>query len=238
MKFIDFEPVPGEAETLDNPLALDIVSLRRLWNELAVNLDRARSNVGEIALIYANRLLEEGDDLAKQDALPVFDRVRHEDWSRERKGRAEVGRLRALMATGEAAAAAVEAEVLAAESEDPGMLIEARYILAEASFAKLKAIDEENPRWEDDDEVRPVREALYHETVDRYLFPYLFYGSEVEEAARGLWGARLVYLHSGDADAAASCADDIVNLYPLTAAAERVRSIPLQPDAHDAKSPK
>ncbi|CAN5138174.1 hypothetical protein BH23VER1_BH23VER1_18770 [soil metagenome] len=233
--FIDFEPVPGEAETLDSGTALDLVTLRRLWNELEVHLHRPRSNAGEIALIYANRLLDEGDERSKRDAIPVFERVGKEDWSEARRGEAQVGRLRALMETGDAAAAAGEAEILSAETEDPGMLIEARFILAEASLAELKAIDQENPRWMDDDEVRPVRQELFHQTVDRYLFPYLFHGSEEREAARGLWGAHRAYRYGGNAGEAGRCAEDIAMLYPETTYAELAQKYLSTTHADDPK---
>ena len=73
------------------------------------------------------------------------------------------------------------------------MLIEARFVLAKVDFKKLKVLVEENPKWQEDDMVRPDMEKLFHSTVDQFLFPYLFHGTEEEAAARGLMNAAVAY---------------------------------------------
>ena len=80
-----------------------------------------------------------------------------------------------------------------------------------------------HPRWIEDDEVRPEREALFHRAVDRHLFAYLHYGSEEAVAARGLWGAREVFEFAGEGERARECARDVVELYPETEFADKAR---------------
>jgi len=57
---------------------------------------------------------------------------------------AKQGRLRAMVASGKAKDAVGEAEQLAASTEDPTVLIEAKYLLAETSAASLKKLLEDN----------------------------------------------------------------------------------------------
>lgn len=143
---------------------------------------------------------------------------------------AKEGRLRALVATGRAGEAVREAEQIASMTEDPAVLIEAKYILAEAAGTSLKKLLEDNPRWEEDLNVIPERNRLYHEAVDLFLYPSLFEGSQAEAAARGLWGAVGIYQLTGEAANALECARDITILYPGTKyaapAKELIASLP------------
>lgn len=221
--WIDFEMTPLDEQILRAPGEVSKSELHLHWGERSVRLENPRSKAGEFGLAYAGRLLDGGVDAEVEDAIRVFGIIEKRDWHAGRRGAARVGRLRALMALGRADEAVVEAKILAEETEDPGLLIEARYVLALAEFEELKELEKENPRWEEDIEVRPAREALFHRTVDRHLFAYLYFGSEEEVAARGLWGAREVLEFGGDRERARACARDIVELYPESTYAVRAR---------------
>jgi len=130
--------------------------------------------------------------------------------------KAKEGRLRAMVATGRAGEAVREAEEIASATEDPAVLIEAKHILAEAAGASLKKLLEDNPRWEEDLNVIPERNRLYHEAVDLFLYPALFEGSQADAAARGLWGAVGIYQLAGESANALECARDITILYTGT----------------------
>jgi len=121
-----------------------------------------------------------------------------------------------MVATGNAAGAVGEAAELAKESEDPEILIEAKFILAEVVQAQLKKLVEDNPRWYEDALIRPEYHRLANEALDLYLYPYLFYGSETDAAARGLWGAITIYEFVGDRHNALESARDITALYKET----------------------
>jgi hypothetical protein len=222
--YIDFGQPPAVARLLAQPTADRLEDVRKLWSVQRKHLGRPRSNAGAVGLAYAELMLAGETRARREVALNTFALIEERDWDERRRARAMRGRLRALIATGQADRAIEEAVALADATEDPGLLIEARYVLAVAGFEKLKAFVEENPRWMEDEEVLPEREALFDEAVDQFLYPYLFHGSEEDQAARGLWGARGVYEHAGDAGAARRCAEDIVKLYPETRYAARAKA--------------
>lgn len=210
---IEFAP----AAALDLLLASPEPSAAALvveWRRWQAFLSVAKSPAGAVGNALAVALLK--DPAKANEALEIFSRVEKEAWNEEDRLTAGRGRLRAMVATGNAAAAVDEAQRLAEESEDPSVLIEAKFILAEAAFSALRTLVEENPRWMEDVFVRPEYERLYNEALDLYLHPALFLGSEVDAASRGLWGAVNVYEFGGDSANAAATAEDIVMLYPNT----------------------
>ncbi|MEZ5300412.1 MAG: hypothetical protein R3F11_07065 [Verrucomicrobiales bacterium] len=219
--FIEFDPLPGEVELLRNPDASDASALEKLWLEKLPHLGRPANNAGEIGIAAAAALLQSEIPGDRRRAKQIYAKVEAEDWDAARRAAAKRGRLQAMLALGETDEAMAEAKVLAEESEDPQMLIEARFVLAQAARARLRKLEEDNPRWEDDDLVRPGRNALFNETIDRFLYAYLFHGSEETAAARGLWAAAETYAAAGMADDARDCAEDIAKLYPMTPYAER-----------------
>ena len=221
--FIEFAALPGESENLADPGALDLKKIEAVWFEISRHLHRPRSNAGRIGLAYANALLNSEKEYEWDQALALFDRIREQDWNPENHQAAFQGRLRTLIQIGDLETALHEAKQLAEQSEDPGMLIEAKYALARVDFEALKELEEENPKWEEDDTVRPDRNRLYHRTVDQFLWPYLFYGTREESAARGLMAASDVYQFSGDKPAARACLADIEQLYPNTRIAAEAR---------------
>jgi hypothetical protein len=146
----------------------------------------------------------------------MFERLEKADWNESRRDAAGRGRLLALIAVGRAAEAVDQAKQLAVNAEDPATLIEAKYVLAQGSFQDLRKLLEDNPRWEQDDNVRPERNRLYHETIDLFLFPFLFHGAEQGPATRGLAGAMDFFIFMKEPAHAAEIARDLTVLYPGT----------------------
>lgn len=232
--FIDFEPVAADEALLASPSPERLQEIIAVWQARKRHLGRPNSSAGAFALAAARLHVAEGSPLGARRALVLYDAVIAGDWNDARRITARQGRLRALMVSGEVDQAMEEADQLGKSAAEPAVQIEARYILALGSLAKLKELDVENPRWEDDDEIRPQRELLFHEVLDRFLYPYLFYGSREEEAARGLWGAIEVYLYANAKVQAVRCAEDIVALYPDSAYAEHSRQLLARKDpSHD-----
>lgn len=223
--FIEFAPLPGEIEILENPEAATGDALERLWNEKLRLLHRPRSNGGKIGLLFGNALLAADDRFSRQRAISVFEKIRELDWNTGNHAAAWKGIVQAQIRLGLLDEALAGAEKLAAETGDPELLIEARYAAARAEFEKLEALVEENPRWEEDDLVRPERNRLYHETIDRFLWPYLFHGTREESAARGLVAAAEVYRFGNEPDLARACLTDAVALYPDTSPAAEARKL-------------
>lgn len=210
---IEFAPDAALDLLLGNP-DVPATSLASEWRRWQPFLSIAKSPAGAVGNAFAAALLK--DPARAGEALEIFSRVEKEAWNEDDRIAAGRGRLRAMVATGNAAAAVDEAQRLAEESEDPSVLIEAKFILAEAAFSALRKLVEENPRWMEDVFVRPEYERLYNEALDLYLHPALFLGSEVDAASRGLWGAVNVYEFGGDSGNAIATAEDILMLYPGT----------------------
>lgn len=210
----------AENESLNQLLADhdqgDIHEIGALWQRWRHVVDLAKSPAARIGNVYGLLLLETGDEARAETALEIFTTIETSAWDDSDRQIARQGRLRAMVATGSAADAVAEAEQLAVESEDSRILIEAKFILAEAAFNRLAKLETENPRWTEDINVRPERERLYHESLDLYLYPYLFFGSETEAASRGLAGALAVHRFNDDTPAAIEISRDLVRIYPDT----------------------
>jgi len=216
IRSIEFAPEANRDALLDAPTPADLHELRALWNAWEPHIALAKSPAPRVGNIYGTLLLATQDPERAAEALTVFKTVESEAWDEAARRSARRGRLRAMVATGNAADAVTEAKQLAGESNDSEVLIEAKFILAEAARERLTRLEEENPRWMEDLFVRPERERLYHEALDLYLHPYLFFGAAEEPSARGLWGAVQVYQFAGRIPEAIEASRDIAELYPET----------------------
>jgi len=197
-----------------------LLEIEALWKQNEAWLPLAESPAGKIGLTYGSLLLQSGKAKDAKLALELFKQLESQDWSEANRTKARQGRLQALIATGNAQAAAAEAGELAQATADPAILIQARFILAEAADKELRRLMEENPRWEEDVHVIPQRARLMNAALDDYLYASLFYGSEIEPAARGLWGAAGIYQFTGHTELAIETARDLVALYPTTRSAK------------------
>jgi len=213
---IDFAPDPAVEQLLSRRPVAGVGELQAAWAIASPWLGIPKSSAAQVGSALGKALLATGVSADAAKALEIFQQVESGAWSPEDKMTAKEGRLRALVATGRAGEAVREAEQIASATEDPAVLIEAKFILAEAAGTSLKKLLEDNPRWEEDLNVIPERNRLYHEAVDLFLYPSLFEGSQAEAAARGLWGAVGIYQLTGEAANALECARDITILYPGT----------------------
>lgn len=214
-------------------LAVNPDQLEAAWGRWASFLDLPRSPAAEIGLEFGRQLLAEATPEQVGRALGVFRMIENRAWAERSRLLAKQGRLRALLALGQADQAIEEAERLSADSDDPEILIEARLILAAGQHQDLVDFLEENPRWQEDPRVRDDYARLVHGTLDAYLFPYLFHGSEAAPAARGLLGAIEVYRLTGNQALLEATARDLVLLYagtPEAATAAKELPTPLSPE--------
>lgn len=219
-KFV-FAFLPEEKEVFENRESMSAEVLEKWWNVWFAHLKRPRSRTAAYGVAMANAFLRENPEKDGQRALSIFDRVIERAWSEDDIAAAKQGRLRALMALGDLETATHEAQLLVGETEDPRLLIEVKYLLAKADFESLKQLVEENPKWEEDDNVRPKRNDLYHAVVDQFLWPHLFHAPRTEEAARGLASAAEVYEFSGEKELALAAWTDLETLYPNTELAKQ-----------------
>lgn len=190
--------------------------VERFWNARRALLAVPESMAGEFGLRLADLLIASPEKAGATRALGIFQEIEAKDWDDARQSRAREGRLRALVRLGRAGEAVKEASEMSESAENPEVLIEARFVLAEARAQQLRDLEKENPRWQIDDRVRPERNRLYNEALDLYLYPFLFQGAQVEPSARGLWRASELYAASGDRENATATARDVAVLYPAT----------------------
>lgn len=227
---IDFAPDPARDEKLRTATPANIVEIEVHWNKHRPWLAFPRSPAGKIGNRLGLLLLGAKDPAKTERALELFTEIEANSWDTADKTAARQGRLRAMLASGRAAEAVEEANKLAAETEDPEILIDANFIMAQDADNKFRAFLAENPRWDIDPFVIDERHTLNNRALQLYLYPSLFHGSDSAKAARGLWGAIGIYQLSaknareaGNAEMeksqlglAIETSRDIAALYPST----------------------
>jgi hypothetical protein len=221
---IAFAPNSQRDAAIRSATAQDIDALDGYWKEFKPWLEMSRSPSGSIACALGNALLATKERQNADRALELFTLVEEKAWQDSDKARAREGRLRAMTATGKAAKAIEEAKALADETEDPEILIEANYLMAQAAEEEMRDFLKENPRWDIDSSVIDKRHQLHNRVLELYLYPSLFFGTNNEKAARGLWGAIGIYRTSGDERLAIETSRDILTFYPKTPEAAQARA--------------
>ncbi len=220
---IEFGYRPGEEPLFGRRAGATSAELKTWWDFWFPHLHRPRSRSAAWGLAYATAMMREEGAIGAEKALSLFDHLIAKAWSPEDVTAAKRGRLEALMAKGDLEAATAEARLLAKAIEDPALLIEVEHLLAQADFRALRELEEEHPRWIEDEEVRPRRHELYHRALDQFLKPHLFHATREEAAARGLFHAAEL-LHFGDEDAEAKARwEDLLKLYPGTSFAAQAK---------------
>lgn len=232
--YVELGALPGEAAA--RALAVKegrSEPLLEFWAKRVSWLGRPRCDAGELGLIYAELLSRKPSPDRLERALKVYQQIEAGDWSAERRGRAQAGRLRVMLRQGRTEEVRPMAEALLAKSGDPRVLIDLRHLLAETAAASLARLEIEHPRWTEEDELLPEHARLKNEALDGYLFPHLFYGTEEDLAARGLWAAVQLSLAQKDSAQASDWALDLTKLYPSSpeslAAAALLRKQPAAP---------
>ncbi len=229
---IEFKADPERDDRLRSVTPNRLYEVENEWKRTQPWISFPRSPAGSIGCKLGELMLLTKDPDKATAALELFERIEKQSWSDQDKARAKQGRLRAMVATGRAAEAIDQAKLLAAETEDPEILIEANFIMAQSADKDLKTFLEENPRWEQDTHVIDTRHDLYNRVLELYLYPSLFHGSDDTRSARGLWGAVSVYLVSNQLPLAIETSRDIAVLYPATTEAKLAQDFlaTLKPD--------
>ncbi len=211
--FIDFAQSEADIAIAEGEQTADVETLRRLWVRHERYLAEANSPAGAYGVLLSEQWLASTTDQATA-ALHMLDKIIAGDWDETRRARAQQRRLKALVLTGRSEEAAEAATSLLEKTTDPLVTVEARQVLGYAAFDALRELVEAHPRWMEDDEIFPQRNALFHEAIDHFLFGNLFQGALREPAASGLWQVCEVYLHAKMPEKARSAAEDLLKLYP------------------------
>ncbi|MGF1655706.1 MAG: hypothetical protein ACFCU3_01870 [Verrucomicrobiales bacterium] len=222
---VEFYQSTEEREILELAQRENLAPLTALWREKQEYLALANSNAGLVAVRLGQVLLMTQLEADYARALELFQVAEEKTWDPEVAQQARRGRLRSMILLGRGDEIIDEARALAAQEDDPAVVIEARLVLAQAAFADLKELEEEHPRWEEDILVRPRRHALVAEALDLYLFPYLFHGANEEAATQGLMGAIELCQFLGREKHARALAQDLVLLYPNNPRGEELKAL-------------
>ena len=213
---IVFGPDAELEAVTEDPVIGRTSSARVLWRRMEPFLTVPESPAAKAGMVYGDILLLSQDPARHNEALELFRRIEADAWDESDRESAMRGRLKAMLALGRIDEASQEAETLALQAQDPGLLLDTKLLLAETRLAALRELLEENPRWQEDPPVRAERDKLLNEALDLALYPFLFHGTAHEQSARGLWLAREAYLLADQPAAAREVATDITALYPET----------------------
>ncbi len=220
---VTFSLTSGEQALHREPTAASIPPLRVYWELRRETLRLSGSNAGETGLALAKALRLAGDSDKLDEAGKILDRIRGQDpvKARVERARAEqviIDFVRSLQ-SGKPEDSDKLAWAITEDADNPDAMLLATAFLADRHFAELQAIEEAHPRWIDDDEVRPLRERLYHLALDFSLYPSLFVGTRAKEASEGLRKAAAVHQFTGSNLLAKNVLEDLAALYPDSEAA-------------------
>jgi len=221
VEFIEFGPAENEERLLKQGSHASRTSLKKLWDQKVGYLAQARSNAGEVGLLFAEVLLATDSSYHWNEAMDLYDLVESRSWNKEDHRKARIGRIRGLVVQENLDEATKLARREIERGEDEAEGIEARLLLGDIGFCRLKSLQKRHPKWEEDDAVRPKRNRIYHETLDHFMDAHLFHSTWNESAARGLMGAVEVYRLAGKHGRARECLEDVVQIYPITSLADR-----------------
>ncbi len=200
-------------DALSKPTRTELRIYAQLWQELEPWLSRPDSRTAELGLVYAKRLATSGEQMAPEQALDLYHLIAEHAWSAQHRTTAAREKFTLMLDMGQQRKALKELEALAQTYDDPGYVIEAKYVLASRAFEKLKTLEAENPRWQLDDDIRPVRHQTFNEAIDQALYPLLFHGHLADPTARGLLLISEVYEYVEDYPKAKTYAGDVIRLY-------------------------
>lgn len=221
---ITFRFTPVEAAAHEDPRADHVPLLDALWENRkpTLRVDNAETLLTGLSLATALRSDPTTERLERASA--VLSEVLAKDIPPRLRERANGESLIIEFLTAVTAEDIPLAEEIAwkitSETEYPDAMLLATGFLGERHFEQLKALEEEHPRWHLDDEIRPLRERLYHLSLDFPLYPSLFHPNRKRAASEGLKAAAEVYRHTGARELRLATLEDLAALYPDSEAAK------------------
>ena len=221
---VSFARTPLEQQLNHNPSADAVDALRVLWDARSATLGMETSNVADVGIALAKSLRMTGETPVFDEAMELLQRVLESDSTGQRKTTVEMelqtlGLVRALIAGPPEETDRVAWEITETDGNSEAMLLATAW-LADRHFEDLKQLEDEHPRWDIDDEVRPLRSRLYHLSLDFAIYPSLFHGTHVEEASTGLRKVWNVHQYTQSPELALQTLEDLAALYPESQAAK------------------
>ena len=213
---IKFGLTMGERQLIAEAKAETIPALRVFWEARHPTIKLTGSNAGDFGLALA-RALRETKAYAKAQAIAKEIAYGDHDPARRARALAETETLAFIQVMATAKPKVVEKRAWAitemAEETNADLMLLVTGFLMKKEFTALKQVEADNPRWMEDDEVKPIRERHYHRALDLALYPSLFHPRRRAESADGLWQAAQIYLHTHDSARVVAVLEDLLNLY-------------------------
>lgn len=216
----------GERQLIAEASTDSIPALRVFWEARRRTIQLAGSNAGDFGLALA-RALQRAE--VYDEAQAIVEEIAGQDHDERRRAKAKaegetLGFVRVMKSGNpEELEKRAWAVTEAADESNPDLMLLVTGYLVTSELAKLKQIESENPRWIEDEEVRPLRERHYHRALDLALYPSLFHPLREREAAAGLWQASQIYGYAGEVASEVKALEDLVALYGASALAEQAR---------------
>jgi hypothetical protein len=202
--------------------------LRVYWESRMATLRLAGSNASTTGLALAKSLRLTGETEAFDEAAKILEQIRTHELAKApiELARAEQVTLDfcRLLKLGKADDCDKQAWKITEDPDNSDAMLLATAFLADRHFTELRNLEQTHPRWQEDDEVKPVRDRLYHLALDFSLYPSLFLGTREAESAVGL--RRVVEIHrfTGDAPLLKNALEDLAALYPESTQAKETAS--------------
>lgn len=235
---VSFSFTPRELTLHREPAVASIPPLRVYWETRSATLRFAGSNVGDTGLVLAKSLRLAGDPASLAEATKILDQIRGQDPMKHRVELASSEQMTIDFILAQQRGKTEEIDKLAWEITEKATHNDATLLatafLADRHFSQLKATEEANPRWIEDDEVRPLRERLYHLSLDFALYPSLFMGMRQAESSAGLKRVAEIHEFTGAKLLAMKALEDLAALYPDTPAAAETAPLLARYKAMDA----
>lgn len=195
------------------------------WQTLEPFLAVSESRAAEAGNLYGEILLLSADRLRHEEALVVYQKIEQGAWNPADREAAKRGRLRTMLKLGRSEEILDEVEQIASSAQDPELLLDSKILVAQARLTALEKLLAENPRWQEDPPVRAERLKLIHEIADNSLYPFLFHGTEREQAAKGLGVALDLFALINDEEEARNVATDLAEIYPESLESQKAAEI-------------
>lgn len=220
---ISFSFTPRELALHREPALASIPLLRVYWETRSATLKLTGSSVGDTGLVLAKSLRLASDAASLAEASKILDQIRSQDSMKHRVDLANSEQRIIDFILSKQKGNIEETDKLAWDITEQATHDEATLLatafLADRHFEQLKSTEEANPRWMEDDEIRPLRERLYNLSLDFALYPSLFMGTRQNEASAGLKRVAEVHEFTGAKGLALKTLEDLAALYPSTPAA-------------------
>jgi hypothetical protein len=217
IKFIHWPQPPEEQAALEAvKQGAPLVRVMDYWTAKKAWLGRPNSNAGVFALAYAAELAKRRLAEERKRARELFLEVETGDWDPIRRETALLGRWEMDLADGKGKSAAKEILGLP-ETSSARLAVEGRLLLAKSDMAALDALQAEHPKWQEEEEIIPQRQALFQRVVDNLLYPILFHGAEEARCRASYELLAAFYGKHGEKTKAEATKREMARLYPAAA---------------------